>query len=337
MQEKPRIKDLDLLRFIAATAVVFYHYISYYPSNVGKGALTINSIVTSISNYGFLGVELFFIISGFVILYSAKNKTWKDFIISRCLRIYPTLWLCATATFVLVSIFGATTNEPTILQYLANLTLFHRFVFNQAHLDGVYWTLTVEIRFYLIIAILMATKKLNNRNIILIMSVWSIIGLVMHMINKPSNFLSFGCYFAAGTAFFILSNEGMNKKNGLYLLFTTLICLTTVIMERAYLPVSKSVLIIIMMSIFVIFHLLISGYTTPISKEILAILGGITYPLYLLHQEIGYSLLQYIGNPDYYLTSCFILYTAFSLISYYICTKFEPYAKSKIVLFIKNR
>ena len=78
--ERARLPALDLLRFAAAMGVLAYHYISsYLPEDLGSRWLEYAAHVT---RYGYLGVELFFIISGFVILWSAQGKSATSFAVS---------------------------------------------------------------------------------------------------------------------------------------------------------------------------------------------------------------------------------------------------------------
>ncbi|MFQ1609852.1 acyltransferase family protein [Aeromonas veronii] len=321
-----RIYGIDGLRFIAAISVVLFHYLSY---SVDKTFLEVFKKsdfgwLISISNYGFLGVELFFMISGFVILYSAKGKSWQGFARSRFLRIYPMLWLTASITFVCLVFLGATNKEPSLWQYLTNLTLMHRFIFNQPHLDGVYWTLTVELRFYLIIGILIAYNLLTEKNIKLIMFLWAVTGLIYLSLGKNGNFITSGTYFAAGVGFYYIWSGGRTIYNIGYMLLTFIISSISVVLSHASEGLSHGVLVILMCSFFCIFYLLVNGWTPPISKKIMTWLGGLTYPLYLLHQEIGYSLLQYINNGTGYIYYALFLVLLMSLLSWGIYYLVEP-------------
>ena len=74
-----RFHELDILRFLAALAVVFFHYT--FLNITEYQTLPSYPILGEIFKYGYLGVELFFIISGFVILLTATKKDWQGFII----------------------------------------------------------------------------------------------------------------------------------------------------------------------------------------------------------------------------------------------------------------
>lgn len=323
---KERIYGIDGLRFIAAIFVVFFHYTYYSLDKEVVLHFYDNgmSFITNMSKYGFIGVELFFMISGFVILYSAKGKTWQKFARSRFLRIYPMLWLAASITFICLVFLGATNKEPSFLQYLTNLTLMHRFIFNQPHLDGVYWTLTVELRFYLIIGVLIAFNLLTERNIKLLMFLWAVTGLIYLSLGKNGNFITSGTYFAAGVSFYYIWSSGKTIYNIGYTLLLFVMSSISVVLSHASENLSNSILVILMFSFFCIFYLLVNGWTPPISKKIMTWLGGLTYPLYLLHQEIGYSLLQYVSNSASYIYYTLFLVLLMSFFSWAIYYLIEP-------------
>ena len=95
------IATLDLLRLAAALAVVFFHY--FFRGAAAEGALAEGyPAVAPFALYGYLGVNLFFLISGFVIAWSAQGRFWQEFAIARFVRLYPGYLLCMTITFAVV-------------------------------------------------------------------------------------------------------------------------------------------------------------------------------------------------------------------------------------------
>ena len=93
---KTHYNELDLLRFIAALAVVFFHYT--FLNAVRFNQIPTYPILGDFSKYGYMGVELFFMISGFVILMTTINKSPVDFVISRVSRLYPAFWIALSLT-----------------------------------------------------------------------------------------------------------------------------------------------------------------------------------------------------------------------------------------------
>ena len=152
-----RLLELDTLRGIAVVLVIFFHL----------------TMKTELSNYGFklgvTGVDLFFVISGFVILLTLeKTNHWKDFIISRISRLYPTYWFCVSFTTLLILLSNLVKQESLAkipIAYLANMTMFQAY-FRVPDLDGPYWTMRVEMLFYLVMLFVFLTKNLKRIEVI---------------------------------------------------------------------------------------------------------------------------------------------------------------------------
>src|SRR5438128_1660502 len=146
---KPRANEIDLLRFLAALAVVIFHYA--FRGYVGHSSSLPYPLLEPAAKYGRHGVELFFMISGFVILMSASSGSLRHFIVSRVVRLYPAYWVCCTVTFTALVLL-AKQSSPTVVQYVSNMTMLTGFDFMQKIapvplMDGSYWSLVVEMRF----------------------------------------------------------------------------------------------------------------------------------------------------------------------------------------------
>lgn len=133
-----RFYALDIFRFFAALSVVFYHY----TAREGSGAF---AVLAPVTKFGYLGVPFFFIISGFVISASAHNRTAADFLVSRAVRLYPAYWAGLLFTTVIVFFYGRF--DITLMQFFANLTMMNDLV-HVKNIDGAYWTLQAELKFY---------------------------------------------------------------------------------------------------------------------------------------------------------------------------------------------
>lgn len=90
---RPRLAALDGLRFVAAAAVMFFHYTSAEKLLWGNPSRLEFPGINVVTRYGYLGVELFFIISGFVIPMTAYGRTTEDFVASRFSRLFPAYWV----------------------------------------------------------------------------------------------------------------------------------------------------------------------------------------------------------------------------------------------------
>jgi peptidoglycan/LPS O-acetylase OafA/YrhL len=85
-QAKVRIEGLDLLRLFAALSVVIFHY-AFRGAAADSFTHVSLPALAPVAKYGYLGVDLFFVISGFVIAWSAEGRHWSRFAVARFARI----------------------------------------------------------------------------------------------------------------------------------------------------------------------------------------------------------------------------------------------------------
>ena len=112
-------------------------------------------MLAPVAQYGFLGVPIYFAISGFVIAYSAEGRTAVGFAIARFSRIYPTFVLCMTLTFAATALLGAGHFEVTPAQWFGNLFIAAPLV-GQPYVDTSYWSLAIEVIFYAWVTVFIA-------------------------------------------------------------------------------------------------------------------------------------------------------------------------------------
>ena len=287
-----RILELDVLRGIAALSVLIYHYTVKYGQlyHHAKGLL-FNFV------YGAYGFELFFVISGFVIfmtLHSAENGL--EFVVKRFSRLYPSYWLAVFFTFTVVSILGLPGLQVAWKTVLANLTMFQQF-FNITNVDGVYWTLEIELSFYIILLIIYSMKLLDRIEYIAI--VWLFLQAAIHIMQKtmglfamPYNIetffiLKFAHFFIMGIIFYRIVQKGKLSAK-------TLGIIIACILVHGLLASLRSMLI---SSFFaVIFFLMIWGKLRFISNKLTVFFGTISYSLYLIHQNAGYAIIRRLSQ-----------------------------------------
>jgi peptidoglycan/LPS O-acetylase OafA/YrhL len=142
-----RLRGLDALRGVAALAVCLFHYTYSFPRITGRPF-----DVGFVASAGHYGVDLFFILSGFVIFMTLENSQRAyDFIGARVARIYPAYLASLLLTTTVVCLSSLPMLRPSLGKFLANLTMLPQ-VFGQDVVDGVYWTLAYEAGFYLFAA-----------------------------------------------------------------------------------------------------------------------------------------------------------------------------------------
>lgn len=149
-----RYENIDALRAIAALLVFIQHFFGDIV-RAAQGVQTplVRLVDTSLNSIdlGRFGVVLFFLISGFVVPFSIKgSRPLRRFAISRFFRLYPALWLAVITLSVFFAVNGTPPSAGTVF---ANLTMFPSFL-GFHWLSGIYWTLTIELIFYILCACL---------------------------------------------------------------------------------------------------------------------------------------------------------------------------------------
>jgi len=159
-----RLAFIDTLRGIAVMSVVLQHALEQIVTSGGAGdqAWAFHDAIGHYFNFGRFGVVLFFFVSGFVIPNSFPDSPApiRDFTISRIFRLYPAYWVSIAIVLVLSPALEAKSFPPS--QVLANLTMFQMFL-NIPNLRISYWTLAIELAFYLGCIGLFAAGLLNRR------------------------------------------------------------------------------------------------------------------------------------------------------------------------------
>lgn len=145
------IEGFDIIRLGAALMVVFYHFAYWNWHECACVDATFPSLVPY-SWWGWIGVPIFFVISGFVIALSAEGRTANDFLRGRLLRIAPGLWFFATLAFLVLVLTNAREFPAAAFLLAKSFVLWPI----GPWVDGVYWSLTVEVLFYSIVFILLA-------------------------------------------------------------------------------------------------------------------------------------------------------------------------------------
>ena len=202
--ERDRIPELDLLRFIAAAAVVLFHA-THWPSQP--------NLLTQVFAFGAMGVPLFFMISGFVILMTAQNRSGIEFINSRIARLYPSFWIAVLLSSLALTVLAH--KPPPAATIAANLTM-QPHVFDQPYIDMVYWTLVVEMKFYALTWLVIVTRQMKRVEILL--GLWLAITAVAIWVPFPRWLDSvvmpmYAPLFAGGCFLYLIRSRGANVRS----------------------------------------------------------------------------------------------------------------------------
>jgi peptidoglycan/LPS O-acetylase OafA/YrhL len=294
---KSRLLELDVLRGIAAIGVVLAHFIKVNEPNRFD------------FNIGYVGIDLFFVISGFVIIWSASLIDARKFCLNRFSRIFPPYWFAVIFTTILFYLQNNTLIVPTepyeptnnlILKAMANLTMI-QYYFRIENIDGQYWTMTVELFFYGCIFLLLLLRRLHKIEqygvIALAFSTLYCFPLVnsfflFHKIKAIFILIPYFPLFFAGILFYKLKFEAVTIKRIVFLFSTFVI--QAFLFSTCYKNnnlVSLPVYLSLLCAIYIIFLLLVSNQLSFIVNTSSVWLGKISYSLYLIHGFLGKSIL----------------------------------------------
>ena len=144
MATSRRVGELDALRGLAAFGVMVFHYTTQYGREIGH--IPRLGLGFPAGNYG---VNLFFLISGYVIFMTLeRTRSAADFVVSRFSRLYPAYWAAMLVTSWFVYTIGLPQQRISGADWWLDLTMLQQ-ILGGEHLDGSYWTLQVELFFYL--------------------------------------------------------------------------------------------------------------------------------------------------------------------------------------------
>jgi peptidoglycan/LPS O-acetylase OafA/YrhL len=327
---KHRIELLDSFRFIAIMAVLLYHltdsWLPLYPYG---------NFFNHIFKYGYLGVNFFFIISGFVISYTLENTaSLASFYRNRFSRLFPAMLLCTVITFIVICLLDDRhlfKNAHEIKNFIPSLTFINPTLWtlvtgvNFHWINGSYWSLWTEIQFYLIASgLYFLNKKHFFRNVLLAGIMISFIKYIpicflndhtaytqMHGLNdffegwrygnEVFNLTFYITWFMAGIVFHQLYKGFSIKQNRLQALLSviTLFCLVRDL--KVFFATSFFATIIGCLIMFILFLLMIynNKYLFFLKIPFLSRIGIISYSIYLIHEEIGVLLINKYGKYLY--------------------------------------
>lgn len=340
-----RIYEIDLLRFVAAIFVVCYHFF-FHGIVTQKLADEFYSNASDFFKYGFLGVDIFFILSGLVILVSAKNRSIQDFVKARFLRLYPVYWVCMIITAA-VLLCAQVLDNLSIVGFIANLTMYQT-ILGYPSIDGVYWTLLIELFFYMWVAVMIYFNLLKYTSIIffswvLLAALFLLIGLESKYITKILLF-NWISYFSLGVFLylnFLEKERTLCSMLGLILSFVLSIFKTIDRTEAlsastaGYLEPFISAGIIILTLMLLIYFILKKSVKNIKVIKLFSILGAASYPLYLIHQEIGFVIINKLTENgwNFFFVSISMI-VLFIFLSIFLSKYIEPFLTSRIKKFL---
>jgi peptidoglycan/LPS O-acetylase OafA/YrhL len=315
-----RITIIDPARFIAVTSVLVFHYGFRGFRADGMTQFGLPDIETYAA-YGFYGVHFFFVISGFVIGMTVRNSTPRSFFVSRASRLYPAFWIGCTLTFLTGIIFQDPRYHVSLPTFVVNLTMLAGFTQPPTgggvpYVDGAYWSLTEEIRFYFLVAgVLWLSRRwqkwLPKKN----QPLWGIgfwLLIATFGLARKNGQIEFffapkwAGYFCLGLLCFLVYNGTRTKWLILEMLWAFAMMLVAAHRELSNLRVvyrfdyNYVATVAILTGTFGFVLLIAMRRIGSVPFPMFAtMLGAATYPIYLLHQHVGYMLFNKFYNGQH--------------------------------------
>lgn len=346
MEVGGRIKYLDGLRGFAILWVILYHAFSRWP-NLPYGYRYWDLLPFK---YGWLGVELFFMLSGFVITMTLERcSSWREFIVRRWLRLFPAMLIVSLLIFLTAPILP---ERPAGMPQLSSLLpgllmldpLWLKRVFGMHYelLEGAFWSLFVEVKFYLLFGAVFYLAGRRWATIFLAAAfgmallTWGLSDVLPLIFSDKlflvvNNYLGFQYYgsFLVGALLFSLRRRFSLLKLAAVWVAGVVNCLFYAIKDRD--PV------IFAIGLFVVALFVGSAYSGLIQRLLmrrwLLFLGFVSYPLYLLHENMMVAMIKKIGHslrplPDLMIPGLPILVVL--ALSYLIARYLEPCCRRAI-------
>lgn len=302
-----RSVPFDVVRIIAAILVVIGHF-SFSSHSVGRTEMQ-SSLLAPVSMYFYVTVDMFFVISGYFILMTAVGRDWRSFLVARLARLYPPLVACATLTFVGSRLLGSYSHrQVSVIDWIGNITgliLIPGIGQKFQVVDVVYWTIQIEWVFYGLVCIGLAIGVVQLR----LMIVFLVVGLLTVLAWRHTGFsivlfaTQWLSRFAVGGLLFMLSREPRSR-----LLWTLYACAVALLMagvwqravDRVYLeftvfnPWISCSIVLVATAVLTWFAL----HPTQTERPLIEFAGGVTFPLYLIHHQLGCGIATALGIGD---------------------------------------
>jgi peptidoglycan/LPS O-acetylase OafA/YrhL len=361
---------LDLLRFLAASLVMMFHLCYWSWADPGSRTNSIFRLherydsLRDIASAGWVGVEVFFVISGVVIAWSAQKATAAGFLRSRFLRLAPAAWICATFCLLIAVLVPGVRPPDLVKPYLHSMSFYP----TAPWMDDVYWTLDVECAFYGVVAAVLLAKALDHLEVVVgvlgllsaafwlayWMTSWSPSALSYELARVGSSrfsellLLQHGCLFSLGVSLFVLSVQRKPSALGALFILGGLLggCLeilasasnkdVTVQMKTSHLlPIALWLSAVA----FVVFSVCCNEWLARALRHIpMRRVGLVTYPLYLLSNFVGLTVLSKLGQAHIWPGAALLLaITAALCCAWTVSEYLEPVLRRRLKHMLETR
>ncbi|MCF3103811.1 acyltransferase [Streptomyces roseoverticillatus] len=311
-----RLRALDALRLIAALMVALYHYGGRDGDVSRAWGTSPRHEFPTLSDafaYGCLGVEIFFVISGFVICMSGWGRPLRSFFASRAARLYPAYWAAIALVTVAFALPWVGYKTVSFSDTLVNLTMLQQPAGAQRVL-GVCWTLWAELRFYALFALFVVLPGATRRRVLLFCAVWTLATVVttashvefLRVVVMPE----YSSYFIGGIGLYLVHRFGNDLLHWGVVAMSFLVGQHYAVAGLWHVPNphffsyrSPYVIVAVVALGYAAVAAVALGKLSWMNWRWLTLAGALTYPFYLVHEHLGWvvigALHRGLGVPSY--------------------------------------
>ncbi|ATL83510.1 acyltransferase [Streptomyces malaysiensis subsp. malaysiensis] len=311
-----RLRALDGLRLLAALMVAAYHYggrDGEITQAWGSSPRTQFPTLSSYFAYGCLGVQIFFVISGFVICMSGWGRPLRSFFASRVSRLYPAYWVAIILVTGVFALPWVAYKAVSPSDALVNLTMLQQ-PLGVDRVLGVCWTLWAELRFYALFALFVVLPGATRHRVVLFCAVWTLGSAFAEASDLPLLDVvlmpEYSSYFIGGMGIYLLHRFGHDALAWGIIGISFLIGQHYAIRELwhpanvdAFSYRSATAIIAVVAFGYAAVTLIALGKLNWADWRWLTVAGALTYPFYLVHEHLGWVAVwafhQKLGIPSY--------------------------------------
>lgn len=307
-----RYHTVDALRGIAALSVAVFH-LSGHSFEGTDSALT--ALLSAIFQYGYLGVPIFFVISGFVIAATLNPPDVNfhyigKFVAKRATRLDPPYWLSIAVdiglVYLTIYLFRLPSEVPSAAQIVSHIFYLQNLL-GYGDIAANYWTLCFEVQFYLFLSLIFAGARMltgansdprrAQRFIFAVFFGAVLLSLLIAagwLANpKPGLFISHWYLFGLGVACY-WSAIAKRISKGVFAVFCLCALGLFFVQAQASITVALNTLLALLTAVFLYAAASRRKMSSWLNNRVLLYLGSISYSLYLFHAIIGDRFIAFI-------------------------------------------
>ncbi|GAA1883382.1 acyltransferase family protein [Streptantibioticus ferralitis] len=299
-----RLRPLDGLRLIAALSVCAYHYAGRGGDITRAWGASPHKLFPSLAgpaSYGCLGVQLFFVISGFVICMSGWGRSLTSFAASRAGRLLPAYWAAILLITLVFALPWVALHPVSPSDLLTNLTMLQMPV-GAKRVLGVCWTLWAELRFYLLFALCVIWRGATRRRVLLFCTLWTAAAVFADAAHEPllQQILmpDYAPFFVGGIGLYLVYRYGHDATGWAVVAVGWLLgqhYAVRELVQPAHAAAFHHRTQLTVIAIVTLAFAAVAVVTlTPLSRidwRWLTTAGALTYPFYLVHEHLGWAVI----------------------------------------------